>query len=310
MHRPASILACWLGGAITLLAATVEVRLRPEVVLAAPRATLADLAELSGPPDAVAAVAALPMQELSPVAVRVDERLVRARIGRQAATVTLRISGEAAVRQPLQVVTVAQLQAAAEGLLRTAGDDAEIVLVRASGQVSFGDDGTVPELRAEPLDRGTVGEVAIRIKVLRGDRELARSLVVLRVRRFAQVVTLGVDLHHGQPVGAGDVGLQRIELTPATQEAFRSLDEAVGRVVMRDLTAGQVLTPGVAQAAADVRPGQAVTLVFRSGTVELSAPGEALSDGHVGEIVTVRRLADDRRMRTQILGPGRVLVNF
>ena len=328
MRRAAQLCACWLVAALALAAdgpmaastpaalptsanagATVEVRLRPTVVLAAPCATLADLADLTGPPDAVAAVAGLAIQELTSAVVRVDERVVRGRIGRQANAITLRISGTAMVRQPMRVVSVAEQQAVGAALLNAKGD-AEVTLVRASGQFAFGDDGKAQQLVAEPLDRGTVGEVPLRVKALRGDRELARGLVVLRIRRFAQVVMLEADVHHGQAIGAGDVGLQRVELTSATQEAFHSLDEAVGRVVIRDLAAGQVLTPGLAQPPADVRAGQSVTMVFRGGAVELTAPGEALSAGHAGEIIMVRRLADEQRVRTQVLGPGRVLVNF
>ena len=74
--------------------------------------------------------------------------------------------------------------------------------------------------------------------------------------------------------------------------------------------AGQVLTPNLASEPLAVRPGQAVTLWFKSGTIELSAPGEALAGGRTGEVVLVRRVADDQRIRGQITGTGRVLVNF
>jgi flagella basal body P-ring formation protein FlgA len=304
---PAITVLLLLAGALRVAAATVEVRLRPEVCLAAPHATLADLADLTGPADLVAAIRDLPVQSLSRVAVVVDERLVRAAVGTKAPLV---VRGTSKARQPVRTISVADCIAAARAVLVPTGDDAEIALVRSSGPVVCGDDGTAPALIAEPLDRGRVGEVPVRVKVMRHEHELARALVVLRIQRFAQVVMLGVDLPRGGVIGAGDVALQRIQLTPATQDALRDLAQVVGRQANRELKAGQVLTPSLAVEPLAVRPGQAVTLWFKSGTIELSAPGEALAGGRPGEVVMVRRLADDRRIRGQVTGAGRVLVNF
>lgn len=294
--------ACW--------SATVEARLRPEVALAAPHATLADIAELSGPAEAVAALGAVAIQDLSPTPVLIDERLVRARAARQTAGISLSIRGESRVRQPLRTYSVEELVRAASAVVVRSGEDTEVTLLRASGPLAVGDDGSEPRIEATTIDRGQVGDVPLRVRLLRGERELARALVVLRVRRFAHITILENDLRRGTVIGPGDVSLQRAELTQATQDGFRSLDEVVGRQPVRDLVAGQPLTPGSTEIPLDVRPGQAVAMVFRTGTVELSAPGEALAGGRSGEVVMVRRAADDRRVRCQVLAPGRVLVNF
>ena len=305
--RPA--IGAWLLAAAAW-SATVEAHLRPEVSLAAPRATLADIAELSGPAEAVAALGAIAIQDLSPNPVLVDERLVRSRTARHATGISLAVSGECRVRQPLRTYAIEDLARAASAVIVRGGEDTEVALLRASGPLAVGDDGTEPRIEATTIDRGQVGDVPLRVRLLRGDVELARALVVLRVRRFARIAVLETDLRRGTAIGPGDVSLQRIELSQANQDAFRSLDEVVGRQPLRDLAAGQPLTPGSTEVPLDVRPGQAVAMVFRTGTVELSAPGEALAGGRSGEVVMVRRAADDRRVRCQVLAPGRVLVNF
>ena len=317
MSHLATICVAWLAAASSLWAAVAEgasaavtIHLRPVAVLAAPRATLGDIADLSGPPAAVSALATVVVQDLRTTPVLVDERLIRARVAHQAPTVNLIISGETQVSQPLLTISVDEQVRAATAVLVHAGDDAEVTLQRASGPLSIADDGTAPLIEATPLDRGRVGEVALRVRLLRADTEVARSLVVLRVRRYAQVTVVAVAVRRGAVLGAGDLTLQRIELSTVTQDAFVDPTLALGFQATRDLAAGQILTPAFAVAPLAVRPGQGVTLVWRTGTVELSGLGEALAGGHDGDIIGVKRGSDQQRVRGQIIGPGRVLMNF
>ncbi len=289
---------------------TVAVRLRPTVVLAAPQATLAEIADLSGPADAIAALGPIVVQELRAVPVVLDEQLVRGRIGRHAPSISLVISGETRVSQPLRTISVADQVSAATAVIVNPGDDAEITLQRASGPLSLADDGTPPQIEATPLDRGRVGDVACRVRLMRGETELARGLVVLRVRRFASVITLSSSVRRGVALGAGDIAVQRVELTTTSQDALTDPIGVLGFIATRDLSPGQVLTPTLAQAPLAVRPGQGVTLVWRSGTVELTAPADALAGGHLGDIIGIRRFADQQRVKGQIIGVGRVLLNY
>lgn len=310
MIRWAAFIVAWCCCAASTGAAEVAVHLRPTVVLAAPRATLADLAELTGPADAVAAIGAVVIQELRSVPVRIDERLVRARLGHQAPNIVLKITGESLVNQPLRTISIDEQVRAATAAIVTSGDDAEVTVQRTSGPLSIADDGSAPRIEASPLDRGRVGEVACRVRLLRGEDELARSLVVLRVRRFSRVAVLTVDVKRGVVLGAGDLMVERVELSTAIQDAITDPAVVLGYLANRDLVAGQVLTAALALPPLAVRPGQGVTMVWRTGTVELAAPGEALAGGKIGDIVGVRRMADQQRVRGQIIGPGQVLMNF
>ena len=302
--------ACWLAAATMSAAETVAVHLRPQVVLAAPSATLSDLAELSGSPAAIAALEKIVIQELNAVPMLVEESLVRVRVAHQAPDVRMTITGQTQVSQPLRTISVAEQIRAVTDKLVHADDDAEITLQRASGPLTVADDGTPPVIDATPLDRGRVGDVAFRVRLMRGEDELARSLVVLRVKRYARVVVLATDVRRGAILGAGDLSVQRVELSTQTQDAFTDPNLALGFQVTRDAAAGQILTPTLALAPLAVRPGQGVTMVWRTGTVELSALGEALAGGRDGEIIGVKRSSDQQRVRGQIIGPAKVLINF
>ena len=259
----------WLAGVLAH-AATVDIALRPEVTLAAKRATLGDVAEVSGPADAVASLSCTIVQELTSGELLVDERIVRSRIGKLPAGMSMAVRGETHLRQAVRPITVERLGQVAAAAIMQAGDDAEIVIVRCSGPMRLPDDGVEPHLQATPLDRSAVGEVPLRVIARQGELELSRALVVLRVRRFARIATLVADHPRGRAIGVGDVLLQRSELTTATQEAFRSLDEVIGREPVRDLAAGQAVTPNLTAKPYDIKPGQPVAIVFRTDVVELS----------------------------------------
>ncbi len=311
MIRRAAIIVIWLFAAGGAGAATVEVRLRPDMSIAASAATLADVADLAGDPAAIAQLAPIPVQDLAPAPVVVDEGVIRPRLGRRAAGLTLVITGACRARQATRTWTVDEQIAAARAVLLHADDEARIGLVRSSGPLIAGDDGHGDQrLVAESLDRSAVGEVPLRIRLLAGTRELSRALLVLRVQRLAAVAVVAAPLRRGQPLTLADVEIQTRELTPATRDALRTLPEVLGRVPIRDLAPGTVLVPAALALPLDVRPGQGVTLLFRTGSVELSGAGEALAGGRLGDIIAVRRTADDRRVRGQVVAPGRVLVNF
>ena len=300
---------CWLAGVLAH-AATVDIALRPQVTLAAKHATLGDLAELNGPADAVASLAGIIVQELTSGELLIDERLVRSRLGRLPAGMSMSVRGQTQVRRAVRTIPVERLAQVAAAAIIDVGDDAEFAVVRGSGPMRLPDDGVEPHLEATPLDRAAVGDVPLRVSARQGEIEVSRALVVLRVRRFAHIAILVADHPRGRAIGVGDVLLQRSELTTATQAAFRSLEEVIGRESVRDLSAGQAVTPNLTVKPYDIKPGQPVAIVFRTGAVELSGPGEALAAGHAGDVVLVRRLADDRRVRARVIGPGRVLVNF
>jgi len=312
--RLATLCVAWWMATSSLSAAatseSVAIHLRPTVVLAAPHATLADLADLSGSSAAVTALGPIVIQDLRAVPVLVEESLIRIRIAHQAPDVAVTITGQTQVSQPLRTISVDEQVHAATAVVVHAGDDSEVTLQRASGPLTIADDGSAPVIDATPLDRGRVGDVAFRVRLMRGDDELARSLVVLRVKSFSRVVVLATDVHRGSVLGAGDLTVQRVELSTITQDAFTDANQVMGYQVTRDATAGQILTPALALAPLAVRPGQGVTLVWRTGTVELSALGEALAGGRDGEIIGVKRSSDQQRVRGQIIGPAKVLINF
>ena len=288
----------------------VQIQLRGRTELAAGQALLGDLADLTGPAEAVARLAALPVQDLYGTnTFLIVPGQIRRICTAQAPGITVQVSGSAQVVQARRSIPVEAQVRAATAVVTAPGDDVEVKLVRANGSLVVGDDGQPADLRADVIEPGSSGEIPVRIRVMRGEREEARSLVVIHVRRFRRVAVLVTDIARGQPIGLTDVVIDRVEIVRALNDPLDRGEEAVGLVAQRDLSAGTVLRRSQLTLPLAVRPGQPIQLVWRNGAIELAVAAECLAAGKVGETVSVRRLSDGQVVRAQVEAPGQVTVS-
>ncbi len=303
MRPQAALIVLLVLCAAVLPASEVGVRIRDETLVAAPRATLADVAELDGNAAACARIGAITVAELPTLSpVRVDVRLVTALATRAAAPEILRITGRGTVARQPRTFSDADLYAAAAAALVPG---ASIAQVRCSGAL------TVPEgarLEAAALDPLAVGEVPYCVRALDGERECGRALVVLRVERLVDVVVAARNLRRGEPIGPADLRTERCAATRANLPAVVDPAVLVGSLPVRDLAAGEAVSTTMVVARPAVRAGSTVTALWPGKGFYVELQATALADARAGERVGVRRVGD-RALLTCIAQPdGTVLV--
>jgi flagella basal body P-ring formation protein FlgA len=285
--------------------AAVQVRLRAAVRLAAAHATLADLAELDGPVEVVKALSPIVIQDLpGPGPYLVDAPKVRMALGRQVAAGDLAITGQCRLERRMRLISEAELTAAAVAAARGGPGETEIAVVRAAPPLTILDNATAPTLLAEALDTAPSGEISFRVRVVRDGLELGRGLVVLHVSRFQVVPVATRALARGEEIGLGDVDLRRVAMTRQIQDALATAEAAIGQQARAGIAAGTPLTAALLRPRTAVRGGQTVTLVVNTDQFRVTASGEALADGGLGDEVLVRRGADGRAVKARVTGPG------
>lgn len=288
-----------------LPAAEVRVAIRPQALVAAPQARLADVAELSGDPQGVAALADLPVVGISGLAaVRIDERRVRAAVARHAREWELVVAGVGRVAAEPRRLSAEELVAAARAALPADGDRIEAMVARCPSELVVPDLGPGLELRGDLLDRGqAAGEVAIRVRAMRGDSEHGRALVVLSVRRWRRLVVAAAPIPRGQVVQAADVRQEEVAVERRHADALADPAVAVGQLTTRDLVEGEVLMRWNLAPRPAVAAGRPVILLWRRGGIELSVAGEAMASGRIGDRIHVRR-PDGQTVQARILTEG------
>ncbi len=294
-----------LAALLPLSGGEVSVSLRPQVTLAAERATLGDVADMSGDAGLIAVLRDLPIMELPDLAQRhLEADEVRRAVGHGLGR-SLAITGTCDLSRRGRQITEDELIATARATITSDGDQLNVTTLRSPGALVIPDGGAETHLDAVALDRARIGDIPIRVRVLRGEVELARALITMRVVRQRDLLVAARPIKRGERIGAGDLRQERVTLTHGWNEEVTS-KELLGREARLDLAEGTPLTTRLTVQPPDVRVGQRVVLQVISERFQLTVQGEALNDGRIGEVIPVRRASDGRTVRGTVIAEGQV----
>ncbi len=129
-----------------------------------------------------------------------------------------------------------------------------------------------------------------------------------QVRLYREVVVLSRPLKRDSILSAADLSLLEREVGLLGQGYLTDVEQARGRKLTRSLNADQVVSSTHLQLAEAVRKGDQVVISARSGNIQVRMPGEALSNGVLGEQIQVRNQGSQRVIKARITGPGQVEV--
>jgi flagella basal body P-ring formation protein FlgA len=186
---------------------------------------------------------------------------------------------------------------------RLARPDAEITLTRVDLPAA-----------APTLFRGATPEPGSRLgKPMRFIMRPTTGRPVLAVV-FATVVAdrpvIARNLERGTRMVPGDFTLVRGPITAVTLRRLPLPSELDGARTRRALDAGEPVGPNDVILRRAVEPGDRVTVVAVSGTIEVSAMLVASDGGDPGDIVRVVNPDAKRTLRTRVIERGRVEVEY
>ncbi|GAA0587427.1 flagellar basal body P-ring formation chaperone FlgA [Rhizomicrobium electricum] len=120
-----------------------------------------------------------------------------------------------------------------------------------------------------------------------------------------RVVVPNRDIARGQVIAEADMTYTQINGQVMAGIAT-SLGDVVGLETRRTLRAGETLRLSDLRHPVLVAKGSTVTMVFEAPGVVLTATGRAMSEGGLGETVTVQNPASYRQISGIVVGPGQV----
>lgn len=137
------------------------------------------------------------------------------------------------------------------------------------------------------------GPTTVWVDVLSGGRKVARAWARVEAASGPEVLVLGRSARRGDVLDAADVELRPVKSALRAQ-ALSDPSEAVGKRLVRSLSAGMPLTAADVETPPAVAKGDLVRLVARVGSVTAVAPGKALQAGRVGEGLRVENQVSGR----------------
>lgn len=135
-----------------------------------------------------------------------------------------------------------------------------------------------------------------------------RLFVPVRVRRSQRVLVLTRPVSAGETINADALTLETRDAGRLSGSTLSDPAQAIGRSVRRTLMAGAVLDPGDLVSSRLVRRGDNVTLIARTGAIEVRMMGRALGEAGANERVSVENLSSRRIIQGVVAANGDVVV--
>jgi flagella basal body P-ring formation protein FlgA len=110
----------------------------------------------------------------------------------------------------------------------------------------------------------------------------------------------------GSVLRADDVHMARVHATQVHSEVMHRLGDAIGLQVKRSLAAGQPLAVSELMRPAMVAKGANVTILLDSPGITLTAQGQALESGAVGERIRILNPVSRAVIEAEVIGPDRL----
>jgi len=150
-------------------------------------------------------------------------------------------------------------------------------------------------LRAElPYDNGRKTRVTAEVRC--NGKQPWKIFVPVNLRIWQRVLVAAGPLQRGKMLAEGDMILAERTITEQARGFMLKPSQAVGYRLKRDLSEGDVITPGVIVAPPLIERGQKVVLEARAGALNVRMAGIALEDGLAGDIITVENRESGRKV--------------
>ncbi|MDB5982947.1 MAG: flgA, partial [Pseudomonas sp.] len=221
--------------------------------------------------------------------------------------------------QPAQAVTLSlpdQLIGVTQGFLEFSVED-YLATTKTEGRYQIQVNTLDPRLTLTQCDKELtasletpqpIGRVTVKVRC---EGTLPWTVYVpAQVHLFRQVVVVNRPIKRESIITDDDVIMTERDISQMPQGYMTSLDQAVGQKATRQMLNGQILTPLQLEQAEVVRKGDQVIITAKSGTLQVRMPGEALSNGGMGEQIRVKNLNSQRVIKARVMAPGQVEVSL
>ena len=121
-----------------------------------------------------------------------------------------------------------------------------------------------------------------------------------------RVVVPARDIPRGEVIGETDLTYATVDGNSLMSGVPTKIEEVAGMQARRVLSAGQTFRGDDVRRPIVITKGQTVTMQFSAPGVELVAMGRAMSEGGIGDTVTIQNPVSYRMIAGTIVAPGTV----
>jgi flagellar basal body P-ring formation protein FlgA len=163
-----------------------------------------------------------------------------------------------------------------------------------------------PLMPSMPSGSSKVGHTVVSVRCI--GAHSWKLYVPVDVKARLKVLIAAQPLERGAQVSGAMLSMAERNVARLPYGYFTHRNAVLGQVLRRNLSAGEVLTPGMLHPPLLVRRGQVVTLTAGAEGFSVSTQGVALQSGERGALVRVRNSRSKRVVQGVVTGSGQVSV--
>ena len=159
-----------------------------------------------------------------------------------------------------------------------------------------------------PLENRKFGSTTVGIRC-NGDKPW-KIFIGTHIHIYKYVWVSNHALSRDQQITIEDISQERRDITKLSNGYLHANTQLIGKQMKRNIPANQVLTNIMLQSKKLVKRGDRITIISRSGRIEVQAIGVALSDGSKGDRIRVRNMSSKREIEAYVSDKHRVLLTL
>jgi|LGVF01.2.fsa_nt_gb flagella basal body P-ring formation protein FlgA len=158
-----------------------------------------------------------------------------------------------------------------------------------------------------PRAYGTHGKITVGVRCV-GPKSWTLYVPVTIISN-ERVVVADRSMPRGTVLTKSDFILIERDIARLPNGYLTDPSQAIGKILKRPVRKGAVLRNSVVQAPIAIRSGSRVTMMVRTGTVEVRMRGKSLDNGVLGERIKVQTLSSGKMVEGTIISSDVVLVD-
>lgn len=141
------------------------------------------------------------------------------------------------------------------------------------------------------INRVFTGNIIMNLDILSGNQILKSLKLAFQVKIFKEVYSAKNNISKGSVISKDDIILRLSDVTKEFSEGFlKDENEIIGKLAERDIVAGFIFTGKHLGNKTLIKRKQLIEMVIKSGSLNISARGEALEKGCKGDIIKAKNI--------------------
>ena len=158
-----------------------------------------------------------------------------------------------------------------------------------------------------PVNKQPVGSVSLGIRCTNPGWKVH---LPTKVKAFTDVLVASRPIVKNSVIQLSDLQLVRQDIGRYYSGVFTNPENLVGMVAKRSIRHDTVITPRMVKPKRLVKRGDTITIIAESNGMSIRTTGEALMDGHHGQIIQVKNKRSGRQVSAEVIARLTVKVNL